>query len=60
MLGLMKTINLETDIGKLGVINANDIEVVVKNGFNPQRVNNNPRQLTEEALRDLLTEMISV
>ncbi|MDR1137100.1 MAG: phosphonoacetaldehyde reductase [Synergistaceae bacterium] len=39
-------------------ITAEAIDHIVKNGFNPQRVNNNPRLLTENTLRSILTSII--
>jgi alcohol dehydrogenase class IV len=39
-------------------ITARTIDHIVKNGFNPQRVNNNPRLLTESALRSILKSII--
>ncbi len=50
---LMDNIGLERHLYKLGV----DVEVVVKNGFNPERVKNNPRVLTESALRSMLRDL---
>ena len=48
---LMNNIGLKTKLSKLGI---KDIELIIKNGFNPQRVKNNPRELTEEKLREIL------
>ncbi|NQU79390.1 phosphonoacetaldehyde reductase [Candidatus Woesearchaeota archaeon] len=50
---LMNNIGLETRLSKLGV-DRKGIEIIIKNGFNPQRVKNNPRTLTEETLRIIL------
>ncbi len=60
LLKCIHEIGLETSISKLGVRTSEDMDRIVKNGFNPQRVNNNPRRLTEEALRVMLTEMINL
>jgi len=51
---LMKGIGLETSLGELGI---NNFEVIIKEGFNPERVKNNPRKLTEAELRRILTNI---
>ena len=51
---MMKEVGLSTRLSELGVKKDEDIAVIVKNGFNPDRVKNNPRRLTEEALRGIL------
>lgn len=38
--------------------NKEDIETVVDEGFNVERVNNNPRRLTKHALRKLIEEIL--
>ncbi|VVB82563.1 Glycerol-1-phosphate dehydrogenase [NAD(P)+] [uncultured archaeon] len=50
---LMKQIGLETKLSELK-IDRTGIETIIKNGFNPERVKNNPRLLTEEELRKIL------
>ena len=55
----MQVIGLSTDLAELGINSETDIETVIENGFNPQRVVNNPRCLTEKALRDMLHSMVS-
>jgi len=54
---LIKDIGLETKLGKLGIKTQDDIELIIKNGFNPDRVKNNPRLLTETQLRNILEEI---
>jgi len=54
---LIKEIGLETRLGKLGIKTQDDIELIIKNGFNPDRVKNNPRLLTETQLRSILEEI---
>lgn len=49
--GLMEEIGLKTKLSEIGVKTQEDIEIIVKNGFNPDRVKNIPKKLTEEALR---------
>jgi alcohol dehydrogenase class IV len=51
---LMRRIGLETKLSRLGINSGEDIETIIANGFNPKRVRNNPRTLTEEALRKIL------
>ena len=53
----MKEIGLSTRLSELGVKKDEDIGIIVKNGFNPDRVKNNPRRLTEEALRGILNDI---
>jgi alcohol dehydrogenase class IV len=53
ILNLMKEINLETRLSRLGV-DKNSAEIVAKNGLNPQRVKNNPRLVFEADLRTLI------
>jgi len=57
LLSIMKEIKLETKISKLG-INRNNINIIIENGFNPQRVKNNPKILTKRELRCLLRGII--
>jgi alcohol dehydrogenase class IV len=54
---LMKEIGLETRLEPLGVRSENDIERIVENGFNPERVKNNPRKVTPEALHTILHQI---
>jgi len=55
---LMKEIGLDTTLGELGIKTDEDVEIIMKNGFNPGRVKNNPRQLTETALREKIIARI--
>ena len=50
---LMKEIGLETKFSQFG-LEKKDVETIIKNGFNPKRVKNNPRLLTKENLREIL------
>lgn len=52
--GLMATIGLATRLSELGISSGADLDTIVANGFNPQRVKNNPRCLSESGLRSLL------
>jgi len=51
---LMDQIGLERELGKLGIGTNKEIELIIQNSFNPDRVKNNPRKLSEETLRDIL------
>jgi len=51
---LIKEVGLSTKLSELGIKTDEDIELIIKNGFNPDRVKNNPRRLTVEALRKIL------
>jgi alcohol dehydrogenase class IV len=57
ILSIMNNIGLETKLSNLG-FSEKDIDIVIKNGFNPQRVKNNPRILTENQLRKLLIKLL--
>ncbi|MFX0028188.1 MAG: phosphonoacetaldehyde reductase [Candidatus Hermodarchaeota archaeon] len=54
---LVKVIGLETRLSDLGIKTKEEIEIIIKNGFNPERVKNNPRLLTESQLRHILQEI---
>ena len=51
---LLQSIGLETKLCELGIRTSADYEVIINNGFNPERVKNNPRRMTKDALRNLL------
>lgn len=53
IIDLMQQIQLQTRLSKLGIVEG-DLEVVVKNGFNPQRIINNPRKISATDLREIL------
>ncbi|MBS3127842.1 phosphonoacetaldehyde reductase [Candidatus Woesearchaeota archaeon] len=57
MTELMEKIGLKTRLGELGIRNEDNIDIIIKNGFNPSRVKNNPRILTEESLRGILESL---
>ncbi|MHA1671607.1 MAG: phosphonoacetaldehyde reductase [Promethearchaeota archaeon] len=54
ILTLMHDVGLDTNLQALGIKSQEDIEIIIKNGFNPNRVKNNPRILTESKLRSIL------
>jgi alcohol dehydrogenase len=53
---LMGLIGLKTKLSELG-IDKDRAEIIIKNGFKPERVKNNPRLLTEEGLRKILKKI---
>lgn len=55
--GLMTSIGLETKLGELD-ISKTDIDIIIDNGFNPDRVKNNPRLINEKNLRDMLENLL--
>ena len=54
---LMREIGLKTRLSELGIGTKDKINIIIKNGFNPDRVKNNPRILTKNALREILEEI---
>ncbi|MHA1476207.1 MAG: iron-containing alcohol dehydrogenase, partial [Promethearchaeota archaeon] len=54
---LMKNLNLPTKLNEVG-IDKNGIELIIKEGFTPDRVKHNPRKLTEEKLREILHKLL--
>lgn len=52
--GAMKLIKLETSLIKAGIT---DIETIIKHGFTPNKMANNPRLVTKKILRKLLGEI---
>lgn len=51
---LIREISLQTRLSMLGLRKKEDIETVVDEGFNVERVKNNPRKVTRQALRKIL------
>jgi len=54
---LMKDIGLETKLSDLGIKYEHDVDLIIKHGFNPERVKNNPRKITEYQLRKIMEEI---
>jgi len=54
--GLMQKTKLETSLSKLG-IDEKGQEIIIQDGFRPDRVLNNPRKLTVDDLRKILKEI---
>lgn len=53
---MMKEMGLKTSFSELG-ISKDDTEIILNNGFKPERVANNPRHLTRESLREVLLSL---
>lgn len=54
---LLAEIGLETRLSAFGITAPEDINIIIDQGFNPQRAGNNPRKLTPEALRRILEDL---
>ena len=54
---LMQDIGLKTTLNELG-LQKSDLDIIIKNGFNPERVKNNPRQITSEQLKEILEHLL--
>ena len=50
----MTSIGLATRLSEVGITTDEDINIIIAHGFNPARVKNNPRFLTEDELRAIL------
>jgi alcohol dehydrogenase class IV len=48
----LSCIGLETSLHKLGISTEQDIQTVIDHGFDPERVNNNPRRVSADMLRN--------
>ena len=48
----LSCIGLETSLRKLGIRTEQDIQTIINHGFNPERVNNNPRRVSADVLRN--------
>ncbi|HLD00364.1 MAG TPA: phosphonoacetaldehyde reductase [Candidatus Nanoarchaeia archaeon] len=51
---LMDNIGLERKLIKLGIQSDIDIDLIIKNGFNPERMKNNPRKIEQNDLRRII------
>lgn len=56
---LMDAIGLERNLYKLGVRTPADIELIIKDGFNSERMKNNPHKLTEDDVRRILSGIVA-
>jgi alcohol dehydrogenase class IV len=55
---IFKDLNVNSKLSYYGVNTEDDISCIVKNGFNPQRVDNNPRRLTKKTLQNILESLM--
>jgi alcohol dehydrogenase len=55
---LMDAIGLQRKISLLGVNSTKDINVILENGFTPERMGNNPRLLSREDLNKILLDIM--
>ncbi|MDG1358117.1 MAG: phosphonoacetaldehyde reductase [Akkermansiaceae bacterium] len=51
LLAKMRNLGLATTLPALGIKTQDDVEIIIQNGFDPARVKNNPRAVSESALR---------
>lgn len=56
LLNLFEGIGLKTKLSDL-IPNRESIEVIIKNGFTPERIKNNPRYISQNSMRELLTKI---
>ncbi len=54
---LMSRIGLKRSLSQLGIKDQKEFDLIIKNGFNPERVKNNPRKLTEEEIKVILEKI---
>jgi len=54
---LIAAIGLETRLSELGV-KKEDVEIIIKKGFRPDRAERNPRKVTEVDLREILMKIL--
>lgn len=54
---LMSAVGLQTKLSQLGIKTGEQLETIVKSGFDSERINNNPRALTEQAVRGILKKI---
>jgi phosphonate metabolism-associated iron-containing alcohol dehydrogenase len=55
--GLISSLEVPRRLGDVGV-QTRDIELIVREGFRPDRAENNPRKVTKEDLRAILTDLL--
>lgn len=57
LIKFVKSLGLEVKLSNLG-IKKSDFKLIIKNGFNPQRVKNNPRVINKEDFHKILEEIL--
>ena len=50
----MRDINAPLTLHEAGI---DDIEIILNEGFSPERMNNNPRKVTRESLQEILEKI---
>lgn len=55
--GILKEVGLATRLGELGIYK-NDLKIIIENGFNPERMKNNPRKVTKGELQKILVSLL--
>ena len=53
----MKNLNLPTKLHEVG-IDKKGIELIIEEGFTPDRVKHNPRKLTKDKLKEILHKLL--
>lgn len=53
---LMERVGLQRKLSSLG-IQREGLELIIRDGFRPDRIKNNPREVTQEAVRDILNQI---
>lgn len=56
----LRSFGLHEELAGVGIRTTDDLARIVVHGFNPQRVNNNPRKLTKEHLHALLAAQLQL
>ncbi|MFK7911772.1 MAG: phosphonoacetaldehyde reductase [Akkermansiaceae bacterium] len=51
----MKNLGMPNSLNAVGITDPTQRELLIEHGFNPDRVNNNPRKLSTQELRSILT-----
>ena len=54
---MLENTGLPMRLSKLG-ISKNDIDIIIQDGFRPEKMETNPRTVTEDALRKILTNIL--
>ena len=54
----MGEMGVSVNLHDLGIRDAGDREMIIQDGFNPQRMSNNPRRIEAEDLREILDSML--
>jgi len=54
---IIENMNVPRRLSEVGV-KSEDIDLIVKEGFRPDRAGNNPREVTNEALKEILTNIL--